>query len=190
MRFFAGFLTASVLWAFAFYAYTAGMFGATEEADAGADQADVATEPETGTSDKRGRRRKGRGLRGQAAGARSDRVNGSAGDDIGWDQGQELDMAGGEQQLTGAQIETGFDGAMQRIRRCLVLVPSDGEIKGQLTFGMRVGGDGKPKAVNLNGPSVVTSGESGDCLRTAAQGIRFATFDGPDTVFKFPVTLH
>lgn len=192
MRFFAGFLSASVLWSGVFYAYSTGLFGPKEEADLGAGQAAVAAaEPETGLSDKKGRRRRGRGPRGQAQGARrGDQGTDSVGDDIGWDDGQELDMAGGEQQLTGTQIEAGFDSAMQRIRRCLILVPSDGEIAGQLTFGMRVASDGKPKAVNLTGPSIVTGGESGDCLRTAAQGIRFASFDGPDAVFKFPVTLH
>ena len=68
---------------------------------------------------------------------------------------------------------------MGRIRRCLILVPSDGEITGKLVFGMRVGSDGKPRAVNLSGPSIVTGGESGSCLRSAAQGIQLRRVQRP-----------
>lgn len=99
-------------------------------------------------------------------------------------------MAAGEGQLAGSQIEAGFDGAMSRIRRCLVLVPSEGEVTGTLTFGMRVGGDGRVRAVSLTGPAVVTTGESGSCLRQVAQGIQFARFDGPEMLFRYPITLH
>lgn len=188
MRFFAGFLTASVIWAGAFYAYYAGWVGAEPEPEASTDLAVAAPADDDGADKPRKRRRFGR------RGAGDPRATGRAGtvedQDIGWDDGQELDMAGGEEQLKGSQIEAGFDSVMQRIRRCLVLVPSDDEVTGQLTFGMRVGSDGKPKAVSLSGPSIVTSGESGDCLRTTAQGIQFAAFNGPDAVFKYPVTLR
>lgn len=101
-----------------------------------------------------------------------------------------MDMAAGEGQLAGTQIDAGFDSVMGRVRRCLILVPSDGDVTGKLIFGMRVGSDGKPRAVNLSGPSIVISGESGSCLRGAAQGIRFASFDGPDMLFKYPITLQ
>jgi hypothetical protein len=128
------------------------------------------------------------GARPSAAG----RGNGETtiGDDLGWDKARNVDMNGGEGQLSGAQIDAGFDSMMGRIRRCLILVPSDGEVTGKLVFGMRVGSDGKPRAVNLSGPSVVTAGESGSCLRDAAQGIRFAAFNGPDMLFKYPITLQ
>jgi hypothetical protein len=114
----------------------------------------------------------------------------TVGDDLGWDKARDIDMNAGEGQLLGSQIDSGFDSVMGRIRRCLILVPSDGDVTGKLLFGMRVGSDGKPKAVNLTGPSIVTSGESGSCLREAAQGIRFATFNGPDMLFKYPITLQ
>jgi hypothetical protein len=114
----------------------------------------------------------------------------TVGDDLGWNQQRNLDMAAGEGQLAGTQIDAGFDSVMGRIRRCLILVESDGDLTGKLLFGMRVGSDGKPKAVNLSGPSVVIGGESGTCLRQAAQGIRFASFDGPDMLFKYPITLQ
>ncbi len=99
-------------------------------------------------------------------------------------------MAAGEGQLTGKQIEAGFDSVMGKIRRCLILVDTDDAIRGKLVFGMRVGSDGKPRAVQLSGPSIVIRGESGSCLREVAQSIRFASFDGPDTLFNYPVTLQ
>ena len=54
---------------------------------------------------------------------------------------------GGEQQLTGGQIETAFDGAMGRIRRCFVLAAGDEPVRGRLTFGLRVAGSGRVTAV-------------------------------------------
>jgi hypothetical protein len=114
----------------------------------------------------------------------------TTGDELDWDGERQVDMAGGEGQLSGKQIEDGFDGAMAKIRRCLVLVPAEGDVAGKLLFGMKVGSDGTPRAVNLSGPAVVTTGESGDCLRKAAQGIRFAKFSGPDMLFKYPITLQ
>jgi hypothetical protein len=126
------------------------------------------------------------------SGGAANRGNGEStiGDDLGWNSTRNVDMNAGEGQLSGAQIDAGFDSMMGRIRRCLILVPSDGEVTGKLIFGMRVGSDGKPRAVNLSGPSVVTAGESGSCLREAAQGIRFASFNGPDMLFKYPITLQ
>lgn len=191
MRFFAGFMSASLLWAGAFFAYTQGWLGGAQEPEeVSGPVAEVAAAPQDEPGSKgRKRRKPRRGPDGQLLRG-SEQGTGTIGDDIGWDDEQALDMAGGEQQLTGSQIEAGFDSVMQRIRRCLVLVPADGEVTGQLTFGMRVGSDGKAKAVNLSGPSIVTGGESGSCLRSAAQGIQFAKWNGPDAVFKYPVTLH
>ncbi len=191
MRFAAGFLAASLLWGGVFWGYTAGLFDAEAEVEPAttALASDGDLEPDPSSRGKR-RRRPRRGGQGGAQGRARQEGQSSVGDDIGWDDGQRLDMAAGEQQLNGAQIEAGFDSAMPRIRRCLVLVPAEGELTGQLTFGMRVGSDGKARAVNLAGPSMVVSGESGQCLRSAAQGIRFATYDGPDSLFKYPVTLH
>jgi hypothetical protein len=147
----------------------------------------AATDAATKDTGKRGKKR-----RGKPGDPRGPKLSGEAttGEDIGWDEDRQVDFAGGEQQLTGAQIEAGFDGAMAKIRRCLILVPSDGEISGKLIFGMRVGSDGAPRAVNLTGPAVVTAGDSGSCLRSAAQSIRFASFQGPDMVFKYPITLQ
>ncbi len=146
-------------------------------------------------------RRRKRGKRGPQKMARGAAANGdralpqgeaTTGDNLDWNGQRQVDVAGGggEEQLSGKEIEAGFDGVMNRIRRCLVLVPADGEVTGKLTFGMRVGGDGAPRAVNLAGPAVVTTGESGTCLRQAAQSIRFAKFQGPDMLFRYPITLR
>jgi len=44
--------------------------------------------------------------------------------------------------------------------------------------------------VNLQGPAAVTGGECGDCLRTAARNAQFPSFDGPDMVVHYPLTLE
>ncbi len=206
MRFFFGFLSASVLWGALSFLYLRGsldfMF---PEEEAAPEPVAAASAPEEQGPPTKGKRR---GLRrprlsrkaepgaagGGAArgGSAPSRGNGETtiGDDLGWNSTRNVDMNAGEGQLAGSQIDAGFDSMMGRIRRCLILVPSDGEVTGKLVFGMRVGSDGKPRAVNLSGPSVVTAGESGSCLREAAQSIRFASFNGPDMLFKYPITLQ
>jgi hypothetical protein len=103
-----------------------------------------------------------------------------------------LDMgaAGGEQQLSGAQIEATFDGGVGRIRRCLVLMAGEDAVTGRLTFGLRVAGDGQVRAVSLSGPRAATTGDAGECLRGAARALRFPTFDGPEMVVRYPLTLE
>ncbi|MDB4986367.1 MAG: hypothetical protein JWN04_1545 [Myxococcaceae bacterium] len=208
-RFFLGFGAASLLWA----AAAVGLYsthllafgreapealvdvGAPEATDEGDDQPDKKRGKRTRRAGGRAERTRpsGRGDNGDSAdsaGPALPRGEATTGDDLDWDGDRNVDMAGGEEQLSGKAIEAGFDSAMSRIRRCLVLVPAEGDVKGKLTFGMRVGSDGAPRAVNLSGPAVVTSGESGSCLRKAAEGIRFAKFAGPDMLFKYPVTLQ
>lgn len=199
MRFLFGFGFASLLWGVAFGTlYAKGWLqvgDSSGEAEDGGAQVEAAPESVPERTGRRARRR----ARSKAGAGRAveDTRSASAGqgelttgDDLDWDGERRVDMAGGEAQLSGAQIEAGFDSAMPRIRRCLALVPGDGEIAGTLTFGMRVGRDGQPRAVNLTGPSAVTAGESGGCLRQAAEGIRFPPFEGPDMLFRYPITLH
>ena len=97
---------------------------------------------------------------------------------------------GGEAQLSGSQIEGAFDGAMGRIRRCFILAPGDEPVTGTLTFGLRIAGSGRVSAVNLSGPRALTAGEPGDCLRDAARGISFPSFDGPEMLVRYPITLE
>jgi len=114
------------------------------------------------------------------------------GDDLGGPDSRNLDMegGGGEAQLLGHEIEQGFDGAMPRIRRCLILAAGDEPVTGKLTFGLRIAGSGKVTKVNLRGPNMVTQSEAGECLRSAASGIKFRSFDGPDMLVSFPLTLN
>jgi hypothetical protein len=201
VRFLFGFVMATAMWGGLFSLYLRGALDflfPEEEAPVTA-AAEVAPE-ESGPHTKGKKRglkrprlaRQKPAARQVASQTRAKGGNGSntVGDDLGWDKARDIDMNAGEGQLLGSQIESGFDSVMGRIRRCLILVPSDGDVTGKLLFGMRVGSDGKPKAVNLTGPSIVTSGESGSCLREAAQSIRFATFNGPDMLFKYPITLQ
>ena len=180
-------------------------FGATDEPDEVADVGPAGDAADDDEPDKKRGKRARRPVRRERSGAsaRSDdtaaagrsaaplpRGEATTGDDLDWNGDREISMNAGEEQLSGKAIEAGFDSAMSKIRRCLVLVPSEGDVKGKLTFGMRVASNGVPAAVNLSGPAVVTSGESGACLRNAAQGIRFSKFSGPDMLFKYPVTLQ
>jgi len=205
VRFLSGFVSATILWAGLFFSYLHGgldfLLPAEEptEAIATAVSTDGAAGPPSkgkrrGLKRPRLNRRAGGGSSGPAANngtsAAGSGGNSTVGDDLGWDKERNVDMNGGEGQLSGGQIDAGFDSMMGRIRRCLILVPSDGEVTGKLVFGMRVGSDGKARAVNLSGPSIVTGGDSGSCLRSAAQGIQFASFNGPDMLFKYPITLQ
>lgn len=203
-RFFLGFLVASGLWAAAaFGLHAKGMLSLESEDDepvAEASPAEDDAEDEAEPGKKRGKRKRAprtervRAARPDGTGSPTPsnlpRGEATTGDDLDWDGQRNLDMAAGEEQLSGKSIEAGFDGAMSKIRRCLILVPAEGEVTGKLTFGMRVGSDGAPKAVNLSGPAMVTSGESGTCLRKAAEAIRFPKFSGPDMLFKYPITLQ
>jgi hypothetical protein len=189
MKFVLGFVSASLLWGAVAGLYFAGIIGPKAEAPvetpAVAVAVDDGAKPEATKRRKRPRKGQGKDSAGGGGGA------GEVGDDdLGWDDARGIDMNAGEQQLSGTQIEKGFDSVMPRIRRCLILVPADSEIQGRLSFGMRVGSDGKVRAVNLSGPSVVTGGESGGCLRDTARGIQFASFDGPDMLFKYPIELQ
>ncbi len=114
-----------------------------------------------------------------------------SGDDLG-EVTRELDLggSGGEAQLSASQIDEVVEGTFPRIRRCLVLVDSDGPVTGRLRVGLRIAGTGRVSRVNLRGPSAVSSGECGDCIRRAARGMRFPSFDGPDQLTRFPITLE
>lgn len=154
---------------------------------------DTDTEPTEPT--KRGRRRSRRGGNEDTpSGARTSTPRGEAstGDDLREGEMRTIDGegTGGEAQLSNRQIETAFDGAMPRIRRCFVLAAGDDPVSGRLTFGLRIRGSGEVSAVNLTGPAAVTTGDCGECLRTAVRGIRFPSFDGPEMLARFPITLE
>lgn len=188
-HFVAGFVVASVLWAGVFYLNSTGALDEYLPADEESSEAVAQAQESVKTKGKR-KKRKRRKKRRTADGRDVDRRQVSTGDDLDWGGAQAVDMNAGEERLTGAEIDAGFDSVFGRIRRCLLLVPGNADVSGKLIFGMRVAGNGRPKAVNLSGPAYVTRGESGTCLRKAARGIRFATFDGPDMVFKYPVDLE
>ncbi len=206
-RFALGFALASLLWGgLGAYLVIEGGYGPpAEEPAVEVAAADPEAPPEAGEAPARGRRgrRRGGGASGGAsgepresgssgssiAGPMGDRVTG---DDLGEDEIRMIDGAGsgGEEQLTGAEIEHAFDGVMPRVRRCFMLAASDRDITGTLTFGLRIAGTGHVSAVNLSGPGELTTGEAGDCLRTAARGAQFPTFDGPEMVVRYPITLE
>ncbi len=187
-RFLAGFLTASVLWGVGAWVYLSGVLAPEEpEPVAAAAPPDAGVEQAEEEQPARRRRRRRR-----AAGGGGAVPTGTAatGDDLGADDPRTLDMAeGGEEQLPSSEIERGMDGAFGRVRRCLVLAAGDAPVSGRLTFGLRIEPTGRVSRVNLRGPAAVTTGEAGDCLRSAARGVQFRSFDGPPMVVHYPITL-
>jgi len=206
-RFLAGFALASLVWGGlgAYLVIERGYGPPAEKIDGPAELA-TADEPvddtTTTTTTRRPRRRRGGGGGGSSGTPSSGSSSGSSvagplgdattGDDLGEPPMRIIDGAGsgGEEQLTGAEIDNTFDGVMPRIRRCFILAATDRDLTGRLVFGLRIGGNGHVNAVNLAGPAVLTTGDSGDCLRTTARGMQFPTFDGPEMVIRYPITLE
>lgn len=198
-KFFAGFATASVLWiGVAGALYLAGVFAQAEEATV-EPVAVVEGAPDAGATLGTRVRRRGvrRGTGGGTAGGGSNggRVpegEATTGDDLGEGAARTLDVgaSGGEARLTPPQIERGIDGAMPRIRRCLLLVPGDALVTGRVVLGLKIAGSGRVTAVNLSGPAAVTTGDAGDCLRATVRGTGFPSFDGPEMIVRYPLTLE
>jgi hypothetical protein len=198
-RFLAGFAVASVVWG-GLGAYLVVELGygpppTLEEEEAAVAVADAPT-PEAPDAPRRGRRRRGgAGASADSSATGSERApTGDAvtGDDLGEGELRMIDGAGsgGEEQLSGAEIDHAFDGVMGRVRRCFVLAEGDTTPTGRLVFGLRIAGTGRVSAVNLSGPAALTSGDCGECLREAGRSMSFPSFDGPDMVVRYPITLE
>src|SRR5439155_17485449 len=116
----------------------------------------------------------------------------TTGDDLGGPEARNLDVehGGGEEQLTGHEIEQGFDNVFPQVKRCLILAAGDEPVSGKIVFGLRISGHGGVTKVNLQGPSAITQSEAGDCLRKAAMGIHFRSFNGQDMLVHYPLTLQ
>ena len=190
-RFLAGFLTASLLWGGLLFAHSRGII------DLGLDPPEDETVAEAEPDDSAvagpepTRRKRGRGR----AGARKERrYSGEAttGDDLGDPELRNLEAAkaGGEEQLLGSEIERGFDSVFPQVRRCLMLAAGEEPVTGKIVFGLRISGSGGVQRVNLQGPAAITQSEAGDCLRKAAHEIRFRSFNGPDMLVHYPLTLQ
>lgn len=192
-RFWAGFAVASVLWVAATgYLYYVLGYGPPEEIPVATREEPVELEAPAAVEDAPARRRRRRRGAGRADRGTTPTGNATTGDDLGEGEMRTIDMggSGGEQQLTGAQIEAGFDTAMGGIRRCLVLMAGESDVRGLVTFGLRVAGSGRVSRVSLSGPRAATTGEAGECLQRTARQIRFDPFDGPEMVIRYPLTLE
>jgi hypothetical protein len=192
-KFVSGFGLASVLWLLAGAGLVFGLgWGPPAPAPEPLEEVAAVEVPDAPEAPARRRARRSRSGTEPDRGHSAPTGEATTGDDLGEDEMRTIDGegTGGEAQLTSSQIEAAFDGAMPRIRRCFLLAAGDEPVRGRLTFGLRIRGSGEVAAVNLSGPAAVTSGECGDCLRTAARGIRFPVFDGPEMVARFPITLE
>lgn len=197
-KFFSGFGVATVLWLLVGGGLVAGLGWGPPPPEPMEEEEEVVvaeteTEPTEATPRRRRRARRAADQGGtESTRGETPRGEATTGDDLREGEMRTIDGegTGGEAQLTGGQIDTAFDGAMPRIRRCFVLAAGDDPVSGRLTFGMRIAGSGEVSAVSLSGPAAVTTGECGDCLRAAARGIRFPSFDGPEMVARYPITLE
>lgn len=198
LRFLAGFAVASLLWGGFVFAYSRGLLNISLEPDAKAEVRDAEAGDES-ASDGSGPGRKKRGNRARRSSAdghkpssRQYHGDSTSGDDLGGPDQRNLDVthAGGEEQLQGHEIEQGFDSVFPQVKRCLMLAAGDEPVSGKIVFGLRISGHGGVTRVNLQGPSGITQSEAGDCLRKAALGIHFRSFNGPDMLVHFPLTLH
>lgn len=194
-RFWAGFAVASVLWggAVAYLVLVEGLAGPEPASEpTAADAPEAIEEPEAVPEPERRRRPRRAARAARPAEERTPTGFATTGDDLGESEMRVVSMegTGGERQLNAAQIEAGFDSAMGRIRRCLVLMAGSDPVTGRITFGLRIAPDGSVRAVQLTGPAAATTGDAGDCLRAAARSIRFDSFDGPETVVRYPLTLE
>ncbi|MGF1466476.1 MAG: hypothetical protein ACFCGT_10100 [Sandaracinaceae bacterium] len=189
-HFVRGFLLASVLWGGAFaYLYVVEGFRPPPAGSGLVVAASVDPAVEVAASDRPRRRRRRRGRRPRTE--RTPQGQATTGDDLREDEMRSLDLAGGggTEQLPRAHLETTFDGAMPRIRRCLVLMAGEDPVTGRVVFGVRIAPTGAVEGVQLSGPAAATTGEAGDCLRSAVRTLRFPPFDGPAMVARFPLTL-
>jgi hypothetical protein len=183
-----------VLWCGLIFAYSRGLIDINLEPNAEAVPADAGVE-EVAANDKEPTKRKRRGGRRTGAGASKERRltgNSTTGDDLGGPETRDLNAAqgGGEEQLLGSEIEKGFDSVFPQVKRCLMLAAGDEPVTGKIIFGLRIAGQGGVTRVNLQGPSAITQGEAGDCLRKAAQSIHYRSFNGPDMLVHYPLTLQ
>ena len=182
-----------MVWGGLLYAHATGLvdLGISPPQDEGA-ASDPAAEAEQDPKAPIGRKRRIPRL--ARKGDRKPRYSGDSttGDDLGGPETRNLEAAsaGGEEQLLGTEIERGFDSVFPQIRRCLMLAAGEDEVSGKLVFGLRIEGAAGVTRVNLAGPSAITAGEAGDCLRKAARSIQFRRFNGPDMLVHYPVTLQ
>jgi hypothetical protein len=194
-KFVAGFAAASVLWGAFLVSYKQGWIDISLEPETPQDDAPEAVAadgPDEPSKPGRPRRK-----RAPAAKRSANRPSGPSGDSTAGDDLRESDArnvnvgsSGGEEQLRGTEIEQGFDGVFPQVRRCLILAAGDEPARGKLVFGLRITAEGKVSAVNLSGPSSVSQGEAGACLRKAASAMHFRSFNGPDMVVHYPLNLE
>ena len=183
-----------MLWGGFLLAYSRGLINidleptAKDEPSGGSPAEGAEGEPDPSGRKKRG----GRARRNAPHKERRYSGESTTGDDLGGPETRNLEAAkaGGEEQLTGHEIEQGFDSVFPQVKRCLILAAGDEPVNGKIVFGLRIAGHGGVTKVNLQGPSAITQSEAGDCLRRAAQGIRFRSFNGPDMLVHFPLTLQ
>jgi hypothetical protein len=197
-RFVLGFVAASVIWGAALLAHSTGLFdfwAAAETGEVLGTDTDSDTAAELGESTKslkkRGKlRRQRRDSVRSPRGAGYDTGEGRSGDELGTSGARELSMnAGGEEQLSSADIDAGIDRVFNGIQRCLILVQNEAPAVGKVVVGMKIAPSGTVTSVNLSGPNVIIKGDCGACIRRAVKSIRYRSFSGPEMIVQYPIVF-
>lgn len=98
--------------------------------------------------------------------------------------------AGGEDQLSSAEIDAGIDRVFNGIQRCLILVPSQAPAVGKVVVGMKIAPSGAVTSVNLSGPNVIIKDDPGSCIRRTVKSIRYRSFKGPEMLVNYPIVFE
>lgn len=197
-QFLAGVIVSSLLWGMLIFVEKKGIThlffekeGATEDTTAPVAEAVLLSKDVPEESKNRGRRgkRRRKNTSGSPMPLNSyDTTEGLSGDVLDGPGSKELTMgAGGEDQLSSREIDQGIDRVFKGIERCLLTLPPDAPAAGKVVFGMNIASGGQVTKVNLKGPNVMITGETGACFRRTVKSIRFRSFDGPDMTVHYPV---
>ncbi|MCU0664238.1 MAG: hypothetical protein MUC50_18160 [Myxococcota bacterium] len=198
-KFLLGFGVASVIWGGVLLAQATGLVdlgGASQDGEllsTDTAQDALAATGEQGKGSKKAGKRKRQKRAGwrPETGVKYDTGEGRIGDDLGAPGARELSMgAGGEDQLSSAEIEAGVDRVFNGIERCLILVPNAAPAVGKVVVGMKIAPSGAVSSVDLAGPNVIIKGESGSCIRRAVKSIRFRSFNGPEMIVHYPIVFE
>jgi len=197
-QFLAGIAVASAVWLALLWAEGTGAIDLFEDGgdELAADVVDAGA-PAIAAGDEEPERRKGKRRRGPRKGRRRtpgpgyETGEGTSGDEVGGPGSREVSMvAGGEAQLSPAQIDRGIDTVFGGIQRCLVLVPDDAPATGKVVLGLHIAPSGTVSKVGLRGPNPIVKGEAGACIRRKVKSIRFPAFDGPEMVAHYPIVFE
>jgi len=93
---------------------------------------------------------------------------------------QALDLNGGSERLTDAQVRGVVRKLTPKFQRCIGdAATGDTPLRGEVKITARVNGDGKASQVSATAPAAIRESHAIPCIRKAVFDQRFPTYDGP-----------